>query len=132
MAILLTVILGVIAATHFAWGMTIWLPIKDEEQLARAVVGAKGVTRMPGTIPCLLVVAALLVVVAALWMPQWAVSRFVLWFAVAVFLGRGAIAYTKTWRAMTPEEPFNTYDQRYYAPLCLVIAVGLLVILLGA
>jgi hypothetical protein len=132
MAILLTVILGVIAATYFAWGLRIWVPIKDEEQLARAAVGAKGVTRMPGTIPCMLVVAALLVVIAALWTPQWAVSRFALWFAGAVFLGRGAIAYSKMWRAMTPEEPFNTYDQRYYGPLCLVTAGGLLVILLGA
>ncbi|WP_108813837.1 DUF3995 domain-containing protein [Loktanella sp. Alg231-35] len=132
MTILLTLILMVVALLHFAWGLSIWIPIRDEEQLARTVVGAKGVTRMPGTIPCLLVVVAVLVVVAAIWMPHMAIARFVMWFALVVFLARGAIAYTKMWRAMTPEEPFNTYDQRYYAPLCVVIAIGLLVILLSA
>ena len=131
MTILLTVVLGLIAATHFAWGLNIWFPIRDEEQLARTVVGAKGVTRMPGAIPCMLVVAGLMAVIAALWVPQAFVARIILWLALAVFLARGMIAYTKLWRKMTPEEPFNTYDQRYYGPLCLAITAGLLTVLIA-
>lgn len=131
MMILLTVILGLIAALHFAWALSIWVPIRDEEQLARTVVGAKGVTRMPGTIPCMLVVTGLATIVIALWFQQFVLFRVILWGAFAVFLLRGAIAYTKFWRKMTPEEPFNSYDQRYYAPLCLAISVGLLLTLLG-
>lgn len=131
MTILLTMILGLIAALHFAWGLTIWVPIKDEETLARTVVGAKGVTRMPGTIPCMLVAAGLLLIVVAIWIPELTVARVVIWLAFAVFLGRGAIAYTKLWRRMTPEEPFSTYDQRFYAPLCIAVALGLLFTLLA-
>ena len=43
MTVLLTLILGLIAAIHALWGRQIWVPIRDEEQLARTVVGAKGV-----------------------------------------------------------------------------------------
>jgi hypothetical protein len=131
MTILLTLILGLIALIHLAWGFDVWVPIRDEAQLARTVVGAKGVTRMPGTIPCLLVVAGLVIIVAALWVPQMLVARVVLWIAAFVFLGRGLIAYTKLWRKMTPEEPFATYDQRFYAPLCLVLAAGIFFTLIG-
>ncbi len=130
MTILLTLILGTIAILHALWGAGVWLPIRDEEQLVRTVVGAKGVDRMPGPIPCYLVVAGILLVVGALWLPQFAPARFILWVAVAVFALRGALAYVKFWRQMTPEEPFNTYDQRAYGPLCLGLAAGLLFILL--
>ena len=131
MTILLTLVLGLIAALHFAWGLNVWFPIRDEEQLVRTVVGAKGVTRMPGTIPCMLVVAGLCSVILALWFPQFVLTRLILWVATLVFLVRGAIAYTKFWRNMTPEEPFNTYDQRYYAPLCIALGIGLFVQLVG-
>jgi hypothetical protein len=131
MTILLTLILGLIALIHLAWGFDVWVPIRDEAQLARTVVGAKGVTRMPGTIPCLSVVAGLLIIIAALWMPHILVARVVLWVAAFVFLVRGLIAYTKLWRKMTPEEPFATYDQRFYAPLCLVLAAGTFFTLIG-
>lgn len=131
MTLILTLILGLVALIHALWGMQIWVPIRDEEQLARTVVGAKGVTRMPGAIPCFLVVAGLLVIIAALWMPQMLVFRIVLWVAFVVFAGRGGIAYTKFWRQMTPEQPFSEYDRKFYAPLCLLIAAGLLIVLLG-
>jgi len=131
MTVLLTLILGLIAAIHALWGLQIWVPIRDEEELARSVVGAKGVTRMPGTIPCFLVVAALLMVATALWLPRVMLVQIVLWGSFAVFLLRGLIAYTKFWRMMTPEQPFAANDRKYYAPLCLVIAAGQLIVLLG-
>ncbi|MDP5085971.1 MAG: DUF3995 domain-containing protein [Yoonia sp.] len=131
MTILLTALLSLIAAMHLAWAFHIWIPIRDEVQLAHAVVGAKGVTRMPGTIPCLLVAGSLAIVIAALWMPSVTIARVVLWLAALVFAGRGLIAYAGLWRKMTPEEPFATYDQRYYGPLCLVLAAGLLFTLIG-
>ncbi len=131
MTILLTAILGLIALVHLAWGFNIWIPIRDEAALARTVVGAKDVTRMPGTIPCLLVVAGLLAVIAALWLPQFWIARAVLWIAVCVFVMRGIIPYTSLWRKMTPEEPFATYDQRLYGPLCVGLSIGMLFTLTG-
>jgi len=131
MTILLTLVLGLIAALHFAWGLNIWVPIRDEERLARTVVGAKGVTRMPGMIPCMLVAAGLCVIIGAVWFPQFTLTRLILWIATLVFLGRGVIAYTPLWRKMAPEEPFNTYDQRLYAPLCIALGLGLFFKLAG-
>lgn len=130
MTILLTLILALVAFVHLAWGFNIWIPIRDEEKLARTVVGARGVTRMPGTIPCLLVVAGLAMVIAALWMQSMMVARIILWMATGTFLLRGLMAYTKLWRKMTPEQPFATYDQRYYGPLCLALGAGLLIVLI--
>jgi hypothetical protein len=131
MTILLTALLALIALVHALWGFGIWVPIRDEEQLARTVLGAKGVTRMPGAIPCFLVVAGLFVLMAALWMPHMLLARIILWGAFGVFAIRGALAYTKIWRRMTPEQPFATYDKKYYGPLCLLLAAGLLFTLLG-
>lgn len=130
MIVVLTLVLGAIGIIHALWGLEIWVPIRDEEQLARTVVGAKDVTRMPGTIPCFLVVAGFCIIIAALWTNHMVLSRLILWGAVAVFVGRGLIAYTAFWRRMTPEQPFATYDPKYYAPLCLVIGAGLLFVLL--
>lgn len=130
MIVLLTLVLGAIGTIHALWGLEIWVPIRGEEQLARTVVGAKDVTRMPGTIPCFLVVAGFCIMIAALWTNHLTVSRGILWVASAVFVGRGLIAYTAFWRRMTPEQPFATYDRKYYAPLCLAIAAGLVGVLL--
>lgn len=130
MTVLLTIMLGAIAIIHALWGLEIWVPIRDEEQLARSVVGAKDVTRMPGAIPCFLVVAGLCAMIAALWMDHLGISRIILWGAALVFFGRGLIAYTAFWRRMTPEQPFATYDRRYYAPLCLALGAGFAIILL--
>ena len=127
MTLVLTLVLGVIAALHGLWGLQIWVPIRDEEQLARTVVGAKSVTRMPGAIPCFFVVAGLVVIIIALWLS----FAPILWLAIAVFALRGGLAYTKLWRQMTPEEPFASFDQKYYAPLCLGLAAGLLFTLFG-
>lgn len=126
LVILISIPLTAIAVIHAFWGFGIWVPVRNEETLARAAVGAQGVTRMPGPIPCFLVVAGLLAVVVALWLPPGLVRSVVLWPAAAVFLGRGVIAYSRFWRKMTPVEPFATYDLWYYGPLSLAVGAGLL------
>ena len=42
----------------------------------------------------------------------------------AVFAARGAVGYITVWARLTPEEPFRSYDRRYYAPLCLLLGAG--------
>ncbi len=128
MTLLITFVLLAIAAIHALWALEIWWPIRDEEKLARTVVGAADVTRMPGPIPTWLVVAGILILVLFLWLPAGLLRQIVLGFAAAVFVLRGLIAYTKKWRRMTPEEPFATYDRRYYAPLCLALGAGLIIV----
>lgn len=131
LAIALSCVLLVIAAIHMLWGFGYWFPIKDEGALVRAVVGVRNVDRMPGPIPCGLVTAAILVVLVALWLPPHTLRTVILIIAALVFGLRGGIAYLRFWRKMTPQEPFATYDRRFYGPLCLGIGL-LLIILLGA
>ncbi len=124
--LVLTLILTPVAIIHALWGMGIWFPIREEEALARAVVGARSATRMPGPIPCFLVAGALLFVVIVVWGPDRGIIQFVLGCAALAFLGRGVLAYTRIWRRMTPEQPFARFDQLYYGPLCLVLALLLI------
>jgi hypothetical protein len=49
----------------------------------------------------------------------------------AVFLVRGVLSFRPFWRRMTPQEPFATYDRRYYGPLCLALSAAFFVLLLG-
>lgn len=116
------------AALHLLWALGFWIPIRNEAQLARAVVGARGITRMPGAVPCALVAVALFFA-ALLPHLSWFPYRHLLLSSFAmVFLLRGAAAYLPIWRAMVPEQPFATLDTRLYGPLCLIIGASLLIL----
>ncbi len=128
----LSAVLVAIAALHALWGSGIWWPIRDEEALARAAVGARGVTRMPGPIPCFLVVLALLLLAVSPWLPAGILRSLIMWAAAVVFIGRGGLAYVPFWRRMTPEQPFARNDTRYYGPLCLAIGAGFVSLNLSA
>jgi hypothetical protein len=127
-ALLLTLILGLIAALHLLWAVGFWFPIRDEAALARAVVGARGITKMPGAGPCALVAMALVFLISVIHWPDVAARLWLLRAAAAVFLLRGVATYTPGWRGIVPEQPFARLDQRIYGPLCLVIGAGLLAV----
>ena len=131
LSVLISVVLALIALLHTLWGFGIWVPIRNEEALAHAAVGALGVTRMPGPIPCFLVATGLFAVIIAIWVSPGMIRSVVLWGAAAVFLGRGLITYTRAWRRMTPVEPFASNDRRYYGPLSLSLGMGLLLVIWG-
>jgi hypothetical protein len=129
LAFILSAVLIILAAFHMLWGFGFWIPWRDEARLVAAVVGARDVDRMPGPIPCGIVTALLLVVAIVIWgNPHWS-QTVILGIAALVFILRGLASYNRFWRKMTPEEPFATYDRRYYGPLCLVLGVGLAAIL---
>jgi hypothetical protein len=131
LAFFISFILLVLATIHMLWGFGYWFPMCDEADLVRVVVGAKDVDRMPGPIPCGLVSALLLVVLIVLWSePHWA-RTLILGIAALAFISRGMASYTVFWRKMTPQEPFATYDRRYYGPLCVVLAMGVLALQWG-
>jgi len=70
------------------------------------------------------VLSAILIVIAALHL-LWALgywSPIRIEAARAVVGTRGFAAYTPGFRALPPEEPLATYDRRYHAPLCLILA----------
>jgi hypothetical protein len=48
----------------------------------------------------------------------------------AIFIGRGVLGYTPSWRARFPTEPFATLDRKNYSPLCFWIGAGFLILVL--
>lgn len=135
-AALLFIPLLAVSMAHFIWGIGKTWPIRDEKLLARTVVGAKGIVRMPHRLLSLGVsIAALAAGVLALSLADPTAGG--LWLdalglaAGAVFLARGVVGYMPFWAALTPEEPFRTLDRKNYSPLCIGLGIGfvLLVIL---
>ncbi len=114
------------AALHLLWAIGYWTPIRDEAQLARAVVGAPGITRMPSAVACAVVAVGL--IFAALlphlgWFPF---RKLLLSLFAAIFLLRGGAAFLPVWRKLVPEQRFATLDRRFYGPLCLLVGTGFL------
>lgn len=123
LALFASATLVVIAAIHLLWALGYWWPIKDEAALARAVIGTKGVTRMPGPVACSLVVVALLFAAAWPWFPDFAFKAAGLVGIALIFQVRAAVAYAPLMKRATPEQPFRAYDEKYYAPLCMVFGI---------
>lgn len=132
LACVLTGILWFIARAHVMWGYRSTWPATSEPELARMVVGAKDILRMPPRAACFAV--AMVLTVVGFW-PLWRIGMFGALVpealgivagvgATLVFAMRGVVAYLPVWRRRLPAEPFATYDRRYYGPLCLGLAVG--------
>jgi hypothetical protein len=49
----------------------------------------------------------------------------------AIFLARGIAGYTPTWRRRFYDEPFTTFDKRYYSPLCILLGLGFVAVASG-
>ncbi|MEM7376211.1 MAG: DUF3995 domain-containing protein [Pseudomonadota bacterium] len=140
LAVMLAAVLVGIAGLHLAWGCGLRWPGRDERTLIDTVIGHPDVHSMPGFGLCLAVTLALLVAAFwALWAAGWAavpdrsvvglsVRETGLWVLVTVFLGRGAATYLPGPLA-SAVEPFRTLDRHLYAPLCLALGVGFLVLL---
>lgn len=128
LATLLSAVLLIPAALHLLWAIGYWTPIKEEAALARATVGAKGLSRMPPAIPCAAVAMMLLFAAILPHIPAFPFHNLLMSGAAAVFLLRGLIAYTPFWRTHFCEEPFATLDQRLYSPLILVIGAAFLIL----
>ena len=130
-AVILSAVLVLLAAVHLLWAFGIWFPIREEEVLVRSVVGLRGATRMPGPIPCALLVVALLVAALLPWLPAGGLRDAGLWGAALVFAGRGLAGYLPLWRRLTPQQPFDRLNRRYYSPLSLALGAGFLALVLN-
>lgn len=128
LALLASAGLIVIAAIHLLWALGYWWPIKDEAGLARAVVGTKGIAKMPGAVPCALVVVALLFAAAWPWFPEGRLKSLGLFGIALVFQLRAVAAYSPLMKRLAPEQPFRRLDEAYYAPLCIFFGLTFMVL----
>lgn len=117
-----------VAMVHALWAFGGTWPAGDTKLLARTVVGTKDIEKMPSRVLTLLV--AILVFAMGIWALSMSdpTPDTPLTFGGAVlcliFLARGIAAYTPQWRALTPEEPFASFDKKVYGPLCLWVGFG--------
>lgn len=124
LALALSTGLGAIAALHLRWALGLWWPWREERALVRAVVGVAGAERMPGPIPCALVVLACALAASLPWWPGGWVRQAGLVLASGAFLLRGVMPWMRPWRRVAAQEPFASLDRAVYGPLCLLAAAG--------
>lgn len=123
------VVLVLASLVHLYWAFGGRWPAKSETLLARAVVGSRGIEKMPPRNITLFV--ALCLFVAAIWPLVWLgvivipvpriVAELGMVALIVIFVGRGVAGYTNGFRKKHSEEPFASNDRRYFSPLCLMI-----------
>lgn len=129
-------VLVVIAGWHLIWAFGSHWPAKTEAALAKAVVGTRGVTKMPRKIASAGV--AVLLLIAALWalmlrdLGPFSTPKFIDLFMgggiAAVFTIRGIAGFMPAMERYTPEQPFLYLNRRFYSPLCLLLGMGFFVL----
>ncbi len=128
LAVAVALVLLLAAGFHLAWALGLWIPIRDEATLARTVVGAKGIEKMPGAVPCALVAVALVFTASLPFTPHFPFQPLLLLGAGFVFLARGAATYVPAFRKLAPEPEFTRLDTRVFGPLCLGLGFCLMLL----
>lgn len=140
LALNVAAVLLIIGVLHGFWGLRIWLPVRDEQQLARSVVGARDIVSMPPPLQCFFValalfggtlgILALAEIVSLPFVPFVLVQGGMAFFS-AIFIMRGLIGFTPFWARITPEMPFRSLDRRVYSPLCVLIGAGIVTVVVS-
>jgi Protein of unknown function (DUF3995) len=129
LAFAILAVFAVVALLHLLWALRIWWPIDDEAALARAVVGTKGISRMPGRAITFAVVAVvglgmiwvlLLAGLIALPLPGWLVTLGGAAMA-AILLARGLGSYAASRIGWQRDMPF---DRLWFSPLITALGLG--------
>ncbi|MEP3245281.1 MAG: DUF3995 domain-containing protein [Sneathiella sp.] len=137
--IFIFVSLTIASLLHVAWAFGIVWPAKDEQALIRTVIGHPDVKKMPGTILTLAVAAGIAIAgLSGLWggdilmlpLSEW-MEDIVLFCLAGVFGLRGLSSYLMEGPLGKRIEPFATLDRRFFAPLCLVLSAGFVILGFG-
>jgi hypothetical protein len=134
LAVLLAGTLFALAGIHLYWAFGGRWPGNDEASLVAQVVGRTRGMRAPGLVASLAVALALAaggLLVAATLLPPTPWDRLAWlgrWGLGAVFLGRGLATYVPPIFRYAEGTPFAALNRRAYGPLCLAIALGLLIL----
>jgi hypothetical protein len=133
LALILAAALFALAGIHLYWGLGGRWPGHDEASMVEHVVGRTRGMRAPGLLASAAVALALAaggaLVLAVLkptpWDPWFRAGRWVLFM---VFAARGLATYVPPVFRYAEGTPFARLNRRAYGPLCLAIALGILVL----
>ena len=132
LSIVVAGILAIAGLLHALWGVGVTFPAANEQQLARMVVGRRGITRMPSMASCLFVAVSLFAFAflalvlgrhVAVPVSKWLVAGAGAMAAV-IFVGRGILGVLPAFEQALPEQPFLSLNRRFYSPLIFLIGVG--------
>jgi hypothetical protein len=133
LAVLLAATLLALAGIHLYWAFGGRWPGHDEASMVEHVVGRTRGMRAPSLLSGLAVALALatggVLVLATLAPTAWdGWLKAARWGLLAVFAGRGLATYVPPVFRYAEGTPFATLNRRAYGPLCLAIALGILVL----
>ena len=133
LALLLAAALFALAGIHIYWGLGGRWPGHDETSMVEHVVGRTRGMRAPGLVASAAVALGLAVggalVLASLTTTPWdGWLKAARWVLFVVFAGRGLATYAPPVFRYAEGTPFATLNRRAYGPLCLAIALGILVL----
>jgi len=138
LATLMFLVLAAIAVIHILWAFGLRWPVESERDLVALVVGTTDRTQMPGPVECIAAAAAIfcaglltLALARPIALPAAAALPWAAAAAALVFIIRGVAAYLQVWRRRFAQEPFATMDRNWYGPLCLLLAAGFIVLMIG-
>ncbi len=133
LALILAATLFALAGIHLYWGFGGRWPGHDETSMVEYVVGRTRGMRAPGLLASTAVALALaaggvLVLASLTTMPWGGWLKAARWVLFVVFAGRGLATYVPSAFRYAEGTPFATLNRRAYGPLCLAIALGLLIL----
>lgn len=125
---------------YLLWAAGVTFPFASEQALARALIGRRGVTRVPSR--AAFVYLAVLLIAAALAafllggysqaVPQSKPFLAPVGLLLAlVFLGRGVAGVLPAFERAAPEQPYLSLNRRIYSPLCFAAGLGFLFLTLA-
>lgn len=125
-------LLAIIAALHAYWGLGGLWPGKDVRSLIDTVIGDPRMNAMPPAwltfvVAGLILMSGVFALLSTVRAPR--LIRLVVKAATAViafvFMARGVSGYALPAAVRGRlSEPFATYDQLYYSPLCLILGIA--------
>ena len=124
-------IMVVVGVLHGIWALKIWWPIPDEQQLAKTVVGIKGIERMPSPLLTWLVTFVIffggyLIATLSGWVPMFLPEKITVvfgWIMGVVLVVRAVYPYLGD-KYLTQEPQFRTLNLRFYSPIIFYLGVG--------
>ena len=138
--ICLALVLVAAGLLYLLWAAGVTFPFASEQALARALIGRRGITRVPSR--AAFVYLAVLLIAAALAafllggysqaVPQSKPFLAPVGLLLAlVFLGRGVAGVLPAFERAAPEQPYLSLNRRIYSPLCFAAGLGFLFLTLA-
>ena len=136
----LALVLVAAGLLYMLWAAGVTFPFASEQALARALIGRRGITRVPSL--AAFVYLAVLLIAAALAafllggysqaVPQSKPFLAPVGLLLAlVFLGRGIAGVLPAFERAAPEQPYLSLNRRIYSPLCFAAGLGFLFLTLA-